>query len=85
MEFTVPGPDGTMLPITETATHLPSVDVPPEDLEYFVRVDWIKTVPLNQAVKERGFFGNQNTVARPRTSKWVHTVERLKRRFGVGA
>ena len=83
-EFTVAGPDGTMVPITETGTHLPSVDLPAEELEYFVRVSWIKTVPLDQAVKERGFFGNQNTVARPRTSKWVHTVERLKRRFGVG-
>jgi hypothetical protein len=30
-----------------------------------------------------GFFGNQNTVARPKSSKWRHTVERLKQRFGV--
>lgn len=83
-EFKVLGPDGAMVPITETGTHLPSVDMPADMLEHFVRVRWIKTVPLDQAVRERGFFGNQNTVARPRTSKWVHTVERLKRRFGVG-
>ncbi len=46
--------------------------------EYFVRVKWIKTVPVNQAVSEIGFFGNQNTVCAPTTPKWRHTVERLK-------
>lgn len=51
--------------------------------ERFVRVEWIKTMPLAEAVKERGFFGNQNTVARPRTTSWAHTVNRLKARFGI--
>jgi hypothetical protein len=51
--------------------------------EYLVRVKWIKTVPITQAVKERGLFGNQNTVARPRTAAWQRTVERLKARFGI--
>jgi hypothetical protein len=49
--------------------------------EYFVPVEWIETNPLDKAVWEVGFFGNQNTVCRPRTSKWEHTVERLKRHF----
>lgn len=53
------------------------------DAEYLVKVEWIKTVPLNQAFKELGFFGNQNTVARPRSDKWPFTVERLKKRFGI--
>ena len=35
-ELTVAGPGGAMVPITETATHLPSVDVPDEDLEYSI-------------------------------------------------
>ena len=43
----------------------------------------MKTVAENQAIKEKGFFGNQNTVARPIAEKWKHTVERLKARFGV--
>ena len=30
-----------------------------------VRVEWVKTVPLDEAVKEKGFFGNQNSAARP--------------------
>ena len=62
------------------------MDVDPEledKAEYVVRVNWNKTVPLDQAVREKGFFGNQNTVAKPRAKKWVHTVERLKKRFGV--
>jgi hypothetical protein len=51
--------------------------------EHLVRVNWIHTVPVKDAVREKGFFGNQNSAAKPRTSKWVHTVERLKSLFGV--
>ncbi|MFN7321818.1 MAG: hypothetical protein ACK5TM_12425 [Methylobacterium sp.] len=47
-------------------------------MEYFVPVNWTHTVPLNQAVNELGLLGNQNTVCRPKTPKWRHTVERLK-------
>ncbi|MGH8458926.1 MAG: nuclease, partial [Nevskiales bacterium] len=55
----------------------------PERAEYLVRVKWLKTVPLDKAIKERGFFGNQNTVARPRAPKWQHTVDRLRQRLGI--
>lgn len=55
----------------------------PSHAERLVRVRWIKTVELEHAVKERGFFGNQNTVARPRTAKWDYTVARLKTAFGI--
>ena len=54
-----------------------------EKAEYLVRVEWIKTVPISKAIKEKGLFGNQNSVARPRTPKWDYTIERLKRRFGL--
>lgn len=54
-----------------------------EQCEYFVPIEWLHTRELNKAVKEVGFFGNQNTVCRPRTTKWDHTVGRLKRAFGV--
>lgn len=50
----------------------------PEKAEYVVKVAWRKTVPVCQAVKETGFFGNQNTVCRPQTEKWDFTVKRLK-------
>lgn len=52
-----------------------------ERCEYIVPVDWIQTVPLEQAVQEVGMFGNQNTVCKPTTPKWRSTVERLKHHF----
>ncbi len=81
-EFTVPV-NGKQMPITEATKRLPPGNVPEDKREYFVRVRWIKAVPLNQAVKERGFFGNQNSAAKPTAAKWVHTVARLKQRFTI--
>ena len=49
-----------------------------EHAEYLVPVDWIHTVPRSQAFKEVGLFGNQNTVCKPSSSKWDHTIRRLK-------
>jgi hypothetical protein len=77
--------DGVMRPFLEVAQadyHRGAVDNE-EESEYFVPVDWISTKPLAQPVSEVGFFGNQNTVARPKTQKWNHTVERLKHQFAV--
>ncbi|WP_176248800.1 endonuclease NucS domain-containing protein [Sulfitobacter sp. HGT1] len=54
-----------------------------EKSEYFVPVDWLYTVPENQAIQEVGMFGNQNTVCKPKTPKWRATVERLKEKFDV--
>ena len=51
--------------------------------EYVVRVRWIKSVPLSQAVREPGLFGNQNCVAEPRDAKWPYTIDRLKQHFGI--
>lgn len=53
----------------------------PEKADYFVPVQWLDTKSESEAVHEVGFFGNQNTVCRPRTPKWGHTVERLKAHF----
>lgn len=82
-EFEIADGKGVLRPIAEVVKHLPSGDKPEEELEYFVRVKWQKTVPLDGAIKEKGFFGNQNTVAKPKAKKWTHTVERLKARFGI--
>lgn len=49
--------------------------------EYFVAIDWLQVVPLTQAVRESGLFGNQNTVCRPRAPRWTRTVDRLKHMF----
>ena len=53
----------------------------PELCEYFVPVRWLQTVPLEEAIREIGLFGNQNTVCKPTTSKWRSTVDRLKEKF----
>jgi len=82
-EFTVMK-DGQERPVLEVATrasyHAAFID-DPEQCEYFVPVQWLQTVPISQAVREIGMFGNQNTVCRPKTPKWRSTIERLKERF----
>lgn len=55
----------------------------PVKSEYMVEVEWIKTLPLEDVVHEKGFFGNQNTVCQPVTKKWSYTVGRLKQIFGI--
>ena len=89
-EFTVDTPQGER-PALEVLTHAARYKAEaddPEKSEYFVRVQWLQTVPEAQAVNEVGLFGNQNTVCQPTTPKWRHTVERLKTyfpRWGQGA
>lgn len=53
----------------------------PEKAEYFVPVEWDRTVTEDKAVQEVGMFGNQNTVCKPVTPAWRTTVERLKVAF----
>jgi hypothetical protein len=55
----------------------------PDRSEWFVPIDWVKTVPIEKAVSEAGLFGNQNTVCKPTTPKWRKTVDRLKERWGI--
>jgi hypothetical protein len=77
--------DGTMKPFLEVAQakyYRDFID-DEEKSEYFVPVEWIFTKKIPEAVSEVGFFGNQNTVARPRTHKWIHTIDRLKKRFDI--
>jgi hypothetical protein len=84
--FMVPDDSGKLVPITdvsEVARSLRRAEDDPEAADYLVRVEWLKTVDPRQAVHEKGFFGNQNSVARPRSPKWNHTVERLKARWGI--
>ncbi|HQF54662.1 MAG TPA: endonuclease NucS [Fibrobacteria bacterium] len=53
----------------------------PEKCDYFVRIQWSEAIDASEAFDELGLFGNQNTVCRPTTPKWRHTVERLKTKF----
>lgn len=79
-KLTVDDGNGRQVPITSLPLH--AADLPTEasggiKAEHMVRVEWIKTVPLAQAVREKGFFGNTNSAAGPRSKKWVHTIKRL--------
>jgi len=85
-EFKVADKSGKSVLISMLPLRVPKIlntDGPKEEWEYLVGVKWVKTVSLEEAIKEKGFFGNQNTVAKPRAKKWVHTVERLKKRLGI--
>jgi len=76
--------NGTRKPIFEVArANYSKNTADAEREEVFVPVEWIQTRPISKAFSEVGFFGNQNTVCRPRTSKWNHTVDRLKHLFGI--
>lgn len=54
-----------------------------EKSEYFVKVRWLKSFPIKQAVSELGFFGNQNSVCKPRSSRWLFTVDTLKKKWDI--
>lgn len=55
----------------------------PENAEYIVKVKWKYTVDENNAVREPGFFANQNSACKPSTSKWDYTVNRMKQIWGI--
>lgn len=82
-EFKVKTPEGEKpcLQVLKHAADYQKNAHDPEKAEYFVRVEWIDTVPEAKAFNEVGLFGNQNTVCQPTTPKWRHTVERLKTYF----
>ena len=85
-EFTVTDPAGGRIPILKAPLVSPGLcknSEDPEQAEVLVRVRWLNTVPVSAAISEKGFFGNQNTVARPTTYKWNFTIDRLKERFKI--
>lgn len=82
-DFSVTLEDGTAKPITDVISPVPNMDLPEDEIEHYVKVRWVETTSLSDAIKEKGFFGNQNTVARPKSAKWSHTIERLRKRFRI--
>ena len=69
--------NGTSRKMTEIKVEAPEM-FDEEHGEEVVAVNWIKTVDLEDAVKEMGFFANQNSAAQPRAENWTTTVDRLK-------
>lgn len=74
---------GSAVPIASAKTSGSYAVEDPDATAWFVPVEWLATVPESEAVREVGFFGNQNTVAKPKSEKWEHTVSVLKRHFSV--
>ncbi len=78
--FTVSTPEGEKpaMDVLQHGDHYRENADNPDLAEYFVRVNWLDARDARNAVNEVGLFGNQNTVCKPTTPKWRHTVERLK-------
>jgi hypothetical protein len=80
-EFMVKSVNGDQL-LSEVETNAPNMFS--ESLaEQVVSVNWLSSLPNRFARWERGFFANQNTVARPRVASWQFTVNRLKEQFKI--
>jgi len=84
-EFMVQTEDGekSLIEVSSTAGYHKQWIDDEDKAEYVVRIEWLKHVPINEAVSEVGFFGNQNTVCKPTTPKWNHTIERLESLWGI--
>ena len=82
-DFKVETPEGLRpaLDVLTGATYHREFLGDPDRSEWFVPVDWLETVPIENAINEIGLFGNQNTVCKPTTPKWRYTVDRLKERW----
>ena len=77
---------GSEVPITSLPVQPPDMFKYKDDdekAEYLVGVKWIKTVPLEKAYREKGFFGNQNSACKPKAKSWDYTIKRLKKHFGI--
>lgn len=75
--------NGATMPILQTHLQAPNMGENadnPELSEYLVRVEWLKTLPVEQAVWGKGMFVSGHTVCRL-TNKF--TLERLVERFGL--
>lgn len=77
-EFDLSADADTLLNVETTGDYGSPDLVSGETALVAVGVKWERDLDLGSAVKEVGFFGNQNTVARPVAAKWRHTVKRLK-------
>jgi len=71
------------VPILSAPTVAPKMDENADNLdlsEYLVRVEWIKTVPKNEAYWEKGLFAIQHTACRMTSS---FTIEKLAQHFAL--
>ena len=75
--------DGQEVPILDVPLSAKNVRENADNLdlsEYLVKVDWIKTLPANKAIWEKGMYANQNSATKLRNK---FTLERLTEKFGL--
>jgi hypothetical protein len=73
--------DGSpLLELPLRAPHADEHSEDPELSEWVVGIDWIETVPRDEAKSFKGIFANQNIVCKLRDQQ---TVEFLEREFGI--
>ena len=80
-DFKVKAPDGIDKPILEMPLKAPDMGRnkdDPELTDYVVGVDWMDTRPREQAYRETGMQGNQNTAWKLRDK---FTMDKLKAHF----
>lgn len=83
-DFTV-DVNGKTIPILDAplrATKMGENADDPEKSEYVVRIDWLKTLAVEQAIREKGLFAKQHTACKLRHK---FTLDRLTERFGLEA
>ena len=68
----------TLIELTTEGNYSSFESLDDDNAEYLVPVKWHDTKAIKSAFSETGLFGNQNSVCKPTTPKWSHTVERLK-------
>lgn len=81
--FEVNGQMKNIYEITSKGNYMKDYIEDEDKAEYIVKVKWVKTVSKEKAIRETGFFGNQNTVCKPTSHKWNYTVNRLKEIWGI--
>lgn len=78
----VDGKETPLLDLPLKATKMGSKADDPDLSEYVVRVEWIKTLDQEHAIKEPGLFANQNSACRLRNK---FTLDTLVQRFALDA
>jgi len=71
----------TLNDLTTEGNYSSFAELDDDHAEYLVPVKWLDSKLIKTAFSETGLFGNQNSVCKPTTPKWSHTIERLKTDF----
>lgn len=79
-DVTIDGKELSILNVPHEAPDMAENADDPELCEYFVRIEWIKTVSKKQAYWEKGFFASQHTACRLTNS---FTIEKLSEHFAL--